>query len=199
MSHYFSKHNNDIKSNPNVIAFRVNNTALTFKTDHGVFSKQGLDRGTKVLLDFLVVNEKIQSILDLGCGYGVIGVYLNITTQKEVTMVDVNQRAVELAIENCKKNNVSNRVLQSDGFENLDDKFDLIVLNPPIRAGKQVIYSLFDQSFEHLNDNGEFWIVMNKKHGALSAINKLESLFGNAEIIGKDKGFYVIKCQKSFD
>jgi 16S rRNA (guanine1207-N2)-methyltransferase len=199
MDHYFSEHNNNLKSNPKVIAFSVNNTPLKFKTDHGVFSKGSFDRGTNVLLDYLVVNDEVQSILDLGCGYGVIGIYLKKAYDREVVMVDINNRAVELSRENTTLNNVETTVIQSDGFANIDNKFDLIVFNPPIRAGKEVIYKLFEDSINYLTDYGEITIVINKKHGANSAINKLMDIYGNAEIIGKNKGFHVVRCKKTID
>jgi len=196
MPHYFSADNNTIKSNPKVIAFRVNNEDLKFNTDHGVFSKDNYDRGTEVLLSFLAVDRKFRTALDLGCGYGVIGIYLSKAYGLKVDMVDINKRAVELSKSNTELNSITADVYESDSFSNIKKTFDLIVLNPPIRAGKEIYYKMFEESINYLNENGEFIIVINKKHGADSAINKLGTIYKNISIIGKKRGFYVVQCQK---
>ncbi len=196
MSHYFSEHNDNTKSNPKVIAFRVNETPLKFHTDRGVFSKDNLDRGTEVLLKYMTVHESCKTALDLGCGYGVIGVYLNKAHNLDVELVDINERAVALATKNVAFNNAKGNVYKSNGFENVESTYDLIVLNPPIRTGKEVIYSLFENSVKYLTDQGEFYIVINKKHGAKSAIKKLESIYNEVEVVEKEKGFFVIKSKK---
>lgn len=196
MDHYFSKDNNTLKSNPKVIAFRVNNEDLKFNTDHGVFAKDNFDRGTEVLLRFLEVNETAKTALDLGCGYGVVGVYLNKVYQLDVEMVDVNLRAIELSKSNIVLNNAKANVYESDAFSAVQKTFDLIVVNPPIRAGKDVYYKMFEDSANYLNENGEFWTVINKKHGADSAIKKLKSIYANVRIVDKKKGFNVVVCIK---
>ena len=196
MPHYFSEDNNTLKSNPTEIAFDVNNTNLRFITDIGVFSKDSLDRGTKVLLTYLEINPTYQTALDLGCGYGVVGIYLAKAKHLEVDMIDINQRAIELSIQNSDRNQVVTKVFQSDGFTNVDKTYDLIVSNPPIRAGKKVYYKFFKDSIDYLNDGGMFVVVINKKHGAMSAIKYLETIYETVEIIGKSKGFNVITCKK---
>jgi 16S rRNA (guanine1207-N2)-methyltransferase len=195
MPHYFSENNDTIKSNPKTIAFRVNNTLLNCTTDSGVFSKDGLDRGTKVLLDYLKLHDN-QLVLDLGCGYGVIGIYIAKTTNNQVDMVDINKRALELAKQNSELNQVNTNVFYSDGFESVTESYDLITLNPPIRAGKKVYYPMFEQSINYLKEEGRFVIVINKKHGAMSAIKYLESIYKEVKINGKSKGFLVITCKK---
>ena len=122
MPHYFSADNNTIKSNPKVIAFSVNNAHLKFKTDNGVFSKNFLDRGTEVLLNFLEIEENTNTVLDLGCGYGTIGVYINKTYNISVDMVDINQRAIDLSVHNVELNNTEANVFKSDGFSNIKNK-----------------------------------------------------------------------------
>jgi len=195
MTHYFSEDNNTLKSNPQVIAFSVNNTPLKFQTDNGVFSKNNFDRGTEVLLKYLDVDSSVKTVLDLGCGYGTIGIYVNKRYGLEVDMVDINQRAIDLSIHNVELNNVEANVFKSDGFSNIKMKYDLIITNPPIRAGKELIYKFFSEAASYLEDNGVFCLVINKKHGAESAINFLNTIYGNVEVLGKNKGFHVISCK----
>lgn len=197
MTHYFSEDNNTLKSNPQVIAFSVNNTPLKFKTDIGVFSKNNLDRGTEVLLKYLEVDDSVKTVLDLGCGYGTIGVYVNKRFNVEVDMVDINQRAIDLSIHNVELNNTNANVFKSNGFKNINKKYDLIITNPPIRTGKELIYSFFNEAVNYLNKNGALFVVINKKHGAESAINFLKTIYTNVEVLGRKKGFHVIKCKNN--
>ena len=195
MVHYFSENNDNLKSNPQLIAFSVNNTPLKFNTDNGVFSKNNFDRGTEILLKYLVVKESFKKALDLGCGYGVIGIYLNKAFNISVDMVDINKRAINLTKSNVELNETSANVFLSDGFENIDGKYDLIITNPPIRAGKEIIYHFFEDANKHLLEDGEFYLVINKKHGADSALVKLKTIYNDVEIVNKKKGFQVIKCK----
>lgn len=196
MSHYFSEDNDTLKSNPKVIAFSVNDINMRFNTDSGVFAKDGFDRGTKVLLEFLEISSDYKTALDLGCGYGVIGIYLNKAFDIKVDMVDINDRAIRLSKENVILNNAQCNVFKSDGYSNIKDTYDLIVTNPPIRAGKKIIYRFFKESINYLNENGAFVIVINKKHGAESAFKYLQTVYNIVEIVGKHKGFQVIICKK---
>ena len=195
MTHYFSEDNNTLKSNPQVIAFSINNTPLKFKTDNGVFSKSSLDRGTEVLLRYLEIEDSVKTCLDLGCGYGTIGVYINKTYNISVDMVDINQRAIDLSVHNVELNNTEANVFKSDGFSNIKNKYDLIVTNPPIRTGKELIYKFFEEAVSHLNKNGSLILVINKKHGAESAIKFLKTIYSSVEILGRKKGVYVIRCK----
>jgi len=195
MVHYFSENNDNLKSNPQVIAFSVKNTPLKFNTDNGVFSKSNFDRGTEILLKYLVVKESFKSVLDLGCGYGVIGIYLNKAFDLSVDMVDINKRAINLTKSNIELNNAKANAFLSDGFENINTKYDLIITNPPIRAGKELIYCFFEDAAKYLNENGEFYLVINKKHGALSAITRLKTIYSDVKVVNKKKGFNVIKCK----
>ncbi len=195
MVHYFSENNDNLKSNPQLIAFSVNNTPLKFNTDNGVFSKNNFDRGTEILLKYLVVKESFKKALDLGCGYGVIGIYLNKAFNISVDMVDINKRAINLTKSNVELNETSANVFLSDGFENIDGKYDLIITNPPIRAGKEIVYRFFEDANKHLLEDGEFYLVINKKHGADSALVKLKTIYNDVEIVNKKKGFQVIKCK----
>jgi len=199
MPHYYSENNDTLKSNPKEIAFSVNGTPLKFITDHGVFAKDGFDRGTEVMLKYLEIPEDTKSILDLGCGYGVVGTYLNKAHNLDVDMVDINKRAVELSMKNITLNKATANVFQSDGFSEITKKYDLIITNPPIRAGKETIYRFFSDAYQFLNVKGYLALVINKKHGAKSAIKYLESIYQSVEIVGNKKGFQVILCKKVID
>lgn len=195
--HYFTQNNDDLASEPKIIYAKIMGESYQFKTDNGVFSKDYLDYATKILLENLTLPEVEGDILDVGCGYGPIGIFLAKKSGKKAYMLDVNRRALELAKHNVLVNKVDGIVLESNCLDAvLDKKFSCVVTNPPIRAGKQIVYQIFAQSYEVLLPNGELWIVIQQKHGAPSAIKKLEEIFRKFEVIYKKKGFFVIKCTK---
>ena len=194
MSHYFE---NDelLKEKPEIIHFSIQNREYNLNSNSGVFSKEKLDTGTRILLETVLENEtNPESVLDLGCGIGCIGIVLLSNWKCQMTMIDVNQRAVELTRLNLKQNQLDATVLCQDGIQ--DGLFDCILLNPPIRTGKKVIYSLFDQSMSHLKENGRFWIVMRKQHGAASAVSYLEEKGHKVERVNRDKGYWILKITK---
>ncbi len=196
MSHYFSKNVDEVKSLPKKFNIEILGEKFAFNTDNGVFSKNYLDYATSILLNEIVIKEESSSLLDVGCGYGPIGIVLNKVYKKKVSMIDINPRALDLAKKNALENNVEVDIYESDCLENVVEKFDIIVTNPPIRAGKDIIYKIFEQSFEKLNATGEFWIIIQYSHGAPSAVKKLQTIFDNVEIVYKKKGFYVIRSIK---
>ncbi len=197
MSYYFTNETNKT-SNRKKIDFRFSGVLRTFISDDGVFSKSTLDFGSRVLLETLL-DENIEGhVVDMGCGLGYIGILLkeykpNIT----LTMVDVNQTAVELAKKNSALYHQKNEVICSDGFENITKSFDVIVCNPPIRAGKKVIYKIFSAGYDHLNEGGIMYLVIKRKQGAESAIRYLESINFTVEVINKEGGYWVIKASKN--
>jgi 16S rRNA (guanine1207-N2)-methyltransferase len=195
MNHYYTR-NPDTPHDIGTIDYEVNGIKLQLTTDSGVFSKNKVDYGSNLLINSLPSTSG--NILDLGCGYGVIGISLaKLNPGSSVTMVDINERAVDLAKKNIKLNNVTNaRVTQSNGFSNVMDKFDMIVSNPPIRTGKKVIYPLFEKSISYLNPGGAIYIVIQKKQGAKSAFSKLEEIYGNCGVINKSGGYWIIRSIK---
>ena len=194
MDHYFT--NEKVKSNVKTHKIIVNNKSFRFLTDHGVFSKQGLDFASRFLIEELL-KQDFSNLLDLGCGYGPIGIILKFfNSDANIQMIDINERALSLAKENAKINNVSVKIFKSDGFEEVEKEFDTIVTNPPIRAGKKVIYRFFEDARNYLKDNGKLFIVINKKHGAASALKKCQEIYSQAEIINKRSGFVIIRCGK---
>ena len=164
-----------------------------------MFSKGGVDYGSKVLIDAMDFGQNAQ-VLDVGCGYGPIGLSAaRMAKQGHVTMIDINSRAVELAKENAKRNGITNvTILESDLFEAVkDQQFDVVLTNPPIRAGKETVHAIFEESRKHLRENGQLWVVIQKKQGAPSAKAKLEQLFEQVEEVTKDKGYRIFKATKS--
>ncbi|MCL2109415.1 MAG: methyltransferase [Oscillospiraceae bacterium] len=195
MSHYFIEDNSltrDIKQ----INYHFAGNSLTFTTNSGVFSKDHVDPATDILLKTIPPLGHSSTLLDMGCGYGCIGIALAKAYNLNLTQADINQAAVELTKTNCKANKVTANLLKSDCFESITDSFDTIVINPPIHAGKAVTYKMYEESLAHLNPNGILYIVTLKKHGAESTIKKLTSIFGNCDILYKKKGTYVLSCVK---
>lgn len=166
-----------------------------FYTDAGVFSKKMVDYGSQVLLNALDL-ERGKNLLDVGCGYGPLGISLAKVQGVQSTMIDINSRAIDLAKKNAERNGVVAHIFQSNIYENVSEKFDYIISNPPIRAGKKVVHEIIEGAFDHLNQGGSLTIVIQKKQGAPSAKVKMENVFGNAEIIRKDKGYYILRSEK---
>ncbi len=171
---------------------------LTFQTDSGVFSRTEIDRGSRALLDALP-DHITGGVLDMGCGYGALGVCLKKHNPDcTLTMADINERAVRLAAENAAQNSVDAEILQTNGFAALAGRrFDLIVTNPPIRAGKPVIYGMFADAAHALRDHGTLTLVIRKQQGAPSAAAFLETLFQTVEILCKKGGYWVLRCENS--
>lgn len=193
MSHYFTD-NSNLKKNRRDIPFRFLDINFSVISDDGVFSKDGLDRGTESLLKVCVNQPLKGKVADLGCGIGVVGVILShFFNNIEMTGVDVNPRSVELANINYEKYNVNGINKIQDG---LDGMYDYVISNPPIRVGKEKMYSLFDNAYDVLNEGGMFIFVIRKSHGAKSAQAKCVELFGNCELLKKEKGYYIYCASK---
>ena len=196
LEHYFTN-NLDLKSELRNIPFEYKNTSFNFISDNGVFSKSKIDSGSIGLVDEVIENIKGTNfnILDVGCGYGFIGITLSKILNSHVDMIDVNKRAIHLANMNIKNNKVDANAFLSNVYENVTNKYDLIVTNPPIRAGKKVVYEILFKAIDHLKDDGELWFVIRKDQGAKSAKKDLALVF-DIEVIGKNKGYYFFKAKK---
>lgn len=182
------------ESSPVPCAFPYRGYGLTFMTDAGVFSKGELDAGSRLLLEALPALAG--DVLDVGCGWGAIGVAIaKANRAAQVTMVDVNHRALDLCRANCDRNGVTAEVLESDGLAAvMGRKFDAIVTNPPIRAGKQVIYKMFEDASASLKAGGALYLVIRKQQGAESCVKYLKTLFDTVEKLDKSAGFWVLKA-----
>jgi 16S rRNA (guanine1207-N2)-methyltransferase len=196
--HYFTSRP-ETSGDERLITARLRGDELRFWTDAGVFSRRGIDFGTRLLIETVRLPETGE-ILDLGCGYGPVGIACaKAAPSCRVTMVDVNQRALRLAEKNARLNGVSARVtiLESDGLRALSDRlFDAVLINPPIRAGKAVVYRLFAEAAEHLRPGGSLWAVIRKKQGAESAKRELAKHFRNVTRVEQKKGYWILKADR---
>lgn len=187
MSHYFT--NDYVESKEVKTKCIIKDTELTLITDNGVFSKKGLDFGTRTLLE--TIDNISGQVLDFGCGYGPIGIYLKKTYDVEVDAVDINERALNLAKKNAELNKTNINIFESNIYENVNKKYDYIITNPPIRVGKKILHEILFKAKEHLNINGELWLVIHKDQGAKTLAKELEKEY-KIEIKNKNKGFYII-------
>lgn len=194
MAHYFTD-NSNLRSVLRKIDYENKGYVFTFLSDNGVFSKNKIDYASELLVNTIINNAKnCDDILDVGCGYGFIGITLSKMLNSHVTMVDVNNRAIHLALENIKKNKINGEAFNSDIYENITGKYNLIVSNPPIRAGKNTVLNILRNAKDYLKDNGVLWFVINKNQGAKSIIKELEDIY-KIHIKERSKGFYVIMAE----
>ena len=198
MEHYYTN-NPTTESREKIINSTIANENLKFYTDNGVFSKESVDFGTKTMLESFNTEKEDAKVADVGCGYGVISIFLakKYPTFK-FTMVDVNNRVLELSKKNIELNNINNEVevLESSSFDNVEGNFDIVLTNPPIRAGKKIVHKIMIDSYEHLNAQGELWVVIQKKQGMASCKKLLEETFSRVEIVTKNKGYYILRAVK---
>ncbi len=199
MAHYFDA--TDIKSQERLIEIDFNNQNLYFWTDNSVFSKNELDEGSALLIKCFIENyEGSFSCLDLGCGLGVVGIISNkINPLLKFDYIDINARAVHLTKKNLTLNKLSGNVFASDCLDAVvetEKKYDVIISNPPIRAGNSTLFKMFSQSHEVLNKGGKLIVVLRVKQGAKTYIKHIEELFGNFNILEKKKGFIVCEFTK---
>lgn len=197
-SHYFVNDAN-LASKPRLVKFNVDNIEFAFESDIGVFSKNELDFGSRLLIETLLPIDLGKSILDIGCGIGPIGLTLAYFKKDlKVLCSDVNMRALSLCEANARKLSLSQRVtcLQSDIYLEIEGLYDSIVSNPPIRAGKKITYAIYTGAKSHLIDGGSLYVVVRKEQGALSVKSFLEETFGNVEVLSRKKGYYILKSTK---
>ena len=183
--HYYTR-DPQSESRPADCDFTYRGIRLVFRTDAGVFSRGEVDTGTRLLLEALP-EEMSGDILDLGCGWGAIGISVaRKWPETRVTMADVNMRALELSRENAKKN----RAMAAFTGRT----FDAVITNPPIRAGKQVIYRMFADVAKCLNPGGALYLVIRKQQGAESCVKYLQTIYSGVEKLDKSGGFWVIRA-----
>ena len=202
MAHYYVE-NPQGESDRRVIQARMHGMDFFFSTDAEVFSKKFLDYGSRTLLeaaigDLSANNRKKGKLLDLGCGYGPIGIIMKrVFPSMEVTMVDINSRALDLAKANAETNNVKCvDIRKSDGCASVEGEFDVVLTNPPVRAGKQTVFSFYDGAYEHMAEGAFLYVVLQKKQGAPSSEKYLLEKFGNCAVIAKESGYWIMKAVK---
>ena len=188
--------NNDVlRSELRKIKYSYKDYNFIFNSDLGVFSKDKIDEGSKLLAEsyFKYGNMNIK-VLDVGAGIGFLGITISKIMNCDVDMIDINNRAIHLSLMNIKENKVSAKVWSSNIYENVFDKYDIIITNPPIRAGKRVYLAILFNAFNYLNDDGELWFVMRTNHGVKTVIKNLRQKY-IVDVLEKDKGFYVVKVK----
>lgn len=202
MTQYFDQ-NPTTPSDRKMISYRMNGINFEFYTDTSVFSRNDVDFGTNLLIDTIVKDVKsrgprMERFADLGCGVGIVGIVIKSCFMAfDVTGVDINSRAVALARENAMLNGVNCRFMSSDIlFAVRDERFDIIATNPPVRAGKKTVFAFYEQSYELLNPGGYLYVVLQRKQGAPSTMDKLKELFGNCETLSIDGGYRVMRSRK---
>lgn len=188
-----------VESKPFQWTYMLRGHQFLFTVDQGVFSKKEVDFGSRLLIETFVEPNVSGNILDVGCGYGPIGLALaKDFPHRMVHMIDVNERAIELAKKNKQQNDIENaEIYISNLFDRVEGKFAAIVTNPPIRAGKAVVYSIFEQSANYLLSGGQLWVVIQKKQGAPSALEKLKMIFDEVDVVEKKKGYFIIRAKNA--
>jgi len=197
MSYYYKTDDNladeDIRIN-----WQFQGQSFCFQSNAGIFSKDKIDQGSIYLLEYLLSLPLAGKLMDVGCGYGVLGIVAKrFFPQLEVSLVDINQRAVTATMTNCRKNMIDARVFHSDLFSEICDKYDFIISNPPIRAGKKVVLQLVEQAIEHLLPAGCLLLVVRKQQGALSLAKFIETSYGNCQIAKRRQGYCVLRVDKA--
>ncbi|MBP2619808.1 class I SAM-dependent methyltransferase [Streptococcus panodentis] len=195
MSKMYFAENPDAEHDIHKLRVKLLGQEMTFLTDAGVFSKKMIDYGSQVLLSALDFKPGA-SVLDVGCGYGALGLTLVKAQAVKASLLDINSRALELTRKNAEANHISAQIFQSNIYEKVEGHFDHIISNPPIRAGKQVVHEVISGSSRHLKEGGDLTIVIQKKQGAPSAKAKMEEVFGNCQILKKNKGYYILRSEK---
>ena len=193
MGQYFE--NDNLPSKMNRTECFVLGSKFIFYTDNGVFSKDGLDFGSRLLLESIPLDEVGGKVLDMGCGYGVFGIIINKLTSCHVDMVDVNLRAIHLSQINIKENHcIDINVFESNTYQNIDSKYSCIITNPPIRAGKKIVYDIVMNAKNYLEKDGCLFLVVRKEQGAKSLISDLEKEY-SVTILNRKKGFFILQCR----
>ena len=192
---YF-ENNNNLKSELRKINYNYKDYNFSFYSDLGVFSKDKIDEGSKLLAEtyFLNGNKNI-SVLDVGCGIGFLGITIAKIMNCNVDMIDINDRALHLSKMNNKENKTDCNIFKSNIYSSINKKYDCIITNPPIRAGKKVYLTIINDSFNHLNENGELWFVMRTNHGVKTVIKNLKEKY-QVDVLNKSLGFYVVRVEK---
>lgn len=199
MSHYYTEKPTS-KSDIKEMTFEFLNKNFIFYTDSGVFSKSKIDFGSELMIKTFLNHSKIKTgkFLDIGCGYGPVGIIVKtFIPALDIYLSDINERALALTEKNLIKNNIKEyKIMKSSIFDNITENFDCILSNPPIRAGKDTIFQIYDESYKHLNSNGEFYCVIQTKQGAKSTFKRINKIFGNCETLTIDSGYRILYAKK---
>lgn len=195
MSHYFTGHDSEHRYKE--IEYAYQGKRYTFKTDRGVFSKDRIDYGSAVLIDAVIKDRETDAghdFIDMGAGYGPIGIVIGDVLGASPLMVEVNPDGLLLSEENAVRNKVRAQVIARSEYDARPETFqpDFYVSNPPFRAGKDVVLGIIEDAARRLQE-GAFYMVVQKKQGMASYRKAIEEKFGNVETLAKDKGYHVLK------
>ena len=199
MSHYYDQ-DPQSASKERTIQFEIYGKKISLVADNGVFSKNKVDEGSLYFLKTILPLNLGKKILDIGCGYGTIGLTIALfKDEASVDLADINTRALALCEMNARNLDIKDRVkiINSDVYSNIKDQYESIVVNPPIRAGKIVTYAMYEGAKQRLIDGGCLYVVIRKAQGAESASQYIEELFGNVEMLGRHKGYHVYRAMKT--
>ncbi len=198
MNHYFTN-NDNLESSIRYIVYKYDEVTISFMSDLGVFAKDKIDYGSRLLVETYIKEGRSNvTLLDVGCGYGFIGLTLAKIKDTHATMIDINRRALDLTKMNMEANKLSGEVYESNIYENVKSLYDVIITNPPIHSGKETVYKILYGAKGYLRNDGELWFVMRKEHGLKSMMEKLKSTY-SISIREKSKGFYIICAKKCID
>lgn len=199
MSHYYDQEPQSA-SKERTIQFEIYGKKISLVADNGVFSKNRVDEGSLYFLKTILPLNLGKKILDIGCGYGTIGLTIALfKDEASVDLADINTRALALCEMNARNLDIKDRVkiINSDVYSNIKDQYESIVVNPPVRAGKIVTYAMYEGAKQRLIDGGCLYVVIRKAQGAESASKYIEELFGNVEMLGRHKGYHVYRAMKT--
>ena len=195
MEHYFSQKPKS-KSELKLIGFRIGAKDFKFYTSSSVFSKRRVDKGTALLINESKIGDK-ERILDIGCGYGPVGVVISKTHPDcEVVMSDVNERALALAKKNLGLNNSEAEIVRSDLYDKIEEGFDVILSNPPQSAGKDICFTIITESINYLKKKGSLQLVARHQKGGKDLSKKMEEVFGNVSTLGRKSGYHLYYSEK---
>jgi len=194
VSHYFIE-NTDLLTHERILPLMIFNEHFRFLSNNGLFSCDRVDGASILLLEHIPGLLAGERLLDLGCGYGVLGIVLARKYGVDLTFSDVNGVALAYATRNAALNDVAAKAVHSDGFDGISDMFRYITLNPPIHAGKDVMYRLYEGAAMHLLPEGTFYVIIQKKHGAESSMKKLLEIFSAVDVLYKRRGYFVLACR----
>lgn len=195
MTHYF-KNPENLPKNRREITFRFLGISASFIVDDGIFSKNKPDEGSLLLVQEVLDLEPEGKLLDLGSGYGLMTLLLKQHAPSlSVTGIEVNPRAHECALESAQLMKLDATFENADILEGFNGSYDWIITNPPIRAGKPVVYGFFKIAKGHLTPGGRLITVIRRQQGAASAAEELKRHFGEVRRLCLKKGYEVLEAK----